>query len=77
MMHVLLDDHSFAFSDNHAIIQQCYIPESKLMKHWNTLEFHHSQEVVTSGCLKLFHIPSNENPADLLMKFLGYQEAIP
>ena len=38
------------------------------MKHWN---------VLVSGFLQLYHIPSNENPADLHMKFLGYQEAIP
>ena len=47
------------------------------MKHWNMLTFHHVQEAVTLGFLKLFHIPSNEDPADLLTEFLSYQEAIP
>ena len=44
---------------------------------WNALAFHHVQESVTSGFLKLFLIPSNENPADLLTKLLGYPETIP
>ena len=47
------------------------------MKHWNTLTFHHVQEAVTTRFLKLFHIPGNENHADLLTKFLRCQEAIP
>ena len=47
------------------------------MKHWNTLAFHDIQESIALGFLQLFHICSNENPTDLLMKFLGYQEAIP
>ena len=47
------------------------------MKCWNALAFHCIQEAVTSGFLQLFHIPRNENPTDLLAKFLGYQEAMP
>ena len=35
------DYNSSAFFDNCAIIQQSNTPESKLMKHWNTLTFHH------------------------------------
>ena len=75
-MGVPLDYHSYAFLDNWAIIQQSNIPESKLMKHWNALAFHHVRETVTLGSLQLYYIPRNENPADVLMKFLGYQEAI-
>ena len=63
--------------DNHSIIQQSNIPESKLMKHWNALFLHCIQEADASGFLHLFHIPVNESPADLLTKFLGYQDAIP
>ena len=47
------------------------------MKCWNALAFHHTQDAIASGSLELFHIPSNKIPADLLMKYLGYQEAIP
>ena len=71
MMGVPLDYHSYAFGDNCAIIQQSNIPESKLKKCWNTLAFHCIREAVASGFLQLYHIPRNENLADLLTKFLG------
>ena len=77
MMGVPLDYHSNAFRDNHTIIQQSNIPKSKLMKCWNALAFHHVQESVALAFLQSFHIPSNENPSNLLTKFLSYQEAIP
>ena len=41
MKGVPLDYHSYAFGDNHAVIQQSSIPESKLMKCWNALAFLH------------------------------------
>ena len=69
--------HSYAFRNNCAIIHQSNISESKLMKHWNTLTFHCVREAVTSGFLQLNHIPGNVIPANLHMKFPGYQEAIP
>ena len=40
MMGIPLDYHLYAFRDNHAIIQQSDIPESKLTKSWNTQAFH-------------------------------------
>ena len=66
MMGVPLDYQSYTFGDNHPVIHQRNIPESKLMKCWNTLAFHHVQEAIASGFLQLFHIPSNDNTADLL-----------
>ena len=77
MMGVPVDYHSYALGDNCLIIEQSNIAESKLMKCWNTLAFHHIQEAIALGFLQLFRIPGNENPANLLMKFFGYQEAIP
>ena len=77
MMGVVQDYHSYTFGDNCAIIQQSNIPESKLMKCWNALTFRCVCEAIASGFLKLFHIPGNENLADLVMKFFSYQEAIP
>ena len=55
MMGVPLDYQPYAFSDNCTIIQQS--PQSMLMKHWNVLTFHHVQEAIASGFLKVFHIP--------------------
>ena len=67
MLYITYDECTFglslAFGDNHAIIQQSNIPESKLMKCWNALAFHCVREAVTSGFLQLYHIPRNENPA--------------
>ena len=77
MMGVPLDYHSYAFGDNCIINQQSNIAESKLMKCQNMLAFHCIGEAIASGIIELFYIPSNENPAGLLMKFLAYQEAIP
>ena len=56
MMGSPLDYHSYTFGDNYAIIQQSNIHESKLMKHWNALAFHHVLEAVASRFLQLFHI---------------------
>ena len=70
MMGVPLDYHLFAIRDNHTIIQQSNIPESKLLKCWNALVFHCVTEAVTTGFLQLYHIPGNET-ANILMKLLG------
>ena len=40
MMGVPLDYQSYAFRDNHAIIQQSNIPKSNLLKCYNALAFH-------------------------------------
>ena len=69
MMGVLIDYQSFAFGDNHTIIQQSNIPESKLMKCWNAFTFHCIQEAIALVFLQLFHIPTNENPINLLTRF--------
>ena len=71
------DGCTYAFGDNHAIIQPSNIPKSNLMKCWNALAFHCIQEAIVMGFLQLFYIPGNEDPANLLIEFLGYQEAIP
>ena len=57
MMGVPLDYRSYAFSNNHAIIQQSIIPKSKLMTSSNMLGFHCVQETITSGFLQLFQNP--------------------
>ena len=75
-MGVPIDYHSYVFGNNHTIIQQSNIPKCKYMKHWNMCAFHHIWKLLpwdfTSNAT-----PVNDNATEFLMKFRGYQEAIP
>jgi hypothetical protein len=68
---------SYMFGDNEAVVNQGTLPHSKLSKRHFALAYHRVREAVAAGFVKFFHMPGKNNPADVLTKFLGYQEAWP
>ena len=51
------------------------ILHSSLNKCWNTLSYHKVREAIASGFICFKHIPTGENPADILTKPLSWHKA--
>ena len=77
MLGVPINGQTMAFGDNMSVIVNCSLPSSGLKKKHNAIAYHKVGEAVAAGVLKLYHIPSKENPADLLTKPLGPQAHYP
>lgn len=57
--------------DNDTVIKNATIPSSTLQKKHNAICYHFVREAVAASILRIAYIPSGENLADLLTKFLG------
>jgi len=57
--------------DNDTVIKNATIPSSMLQKKHNAICYHFVREAVAASILRIAYIPSGENLADLLTKFLG------
>ena len=65
------------FGDNQSVITSSTLPESPLSKRHVALSFHQVREAMASGMLAFIHTPGILNPADILSKLCGYQQAWP
>lgn len=65
------------FGDNLSVVTSSSVPHSTLSKRHNALAYHRVREAVAAGITKIFHIEGLKNPADVLTKHLGYQQAWP
>ena len=68
---------TYMFGDNQSVITSSTIPHSTLGKRHNDLAYHRTREAVAAGITKFYHIDGTKNPADILTKHLGYQQAWP
>ena len=66
MLGVPVAGPSILLGDNKAVIDSSMIPSYRLKKHHNVLEFHRVREEVSADIVRLYHLPSNQNPADPL-----------
>ena len=64
---------SYIFGDNKAIVDSASIPEYNLKRH-HALWFHRVPEAVASKIVKYYHIKGDDNPADVLTKFLPHHK---
>ena len=69
--------HSYLFGDNEAVINSSSQPESRLHKRHNALSYHHVRECIAAGITRFHFANSGNNPADILSKHWGYQQAWP
>ena len=74
MFRVLLDAYSWVLGDNHAIINSTMILHSSLSKCSDALSYHHCK-AVAAGICHFEHIPSSQNPSDVLTKNLPWAKA--
>ncbi len=68
---------SYVFGDNKSVITQSTLLHSQLAKRQYALAYHRVREAVAAGIIDTHHIAGKANPADILTKFLGYQEFWP
>ena len=76
-MGVPMQTQSVLLGDNQSIVTQSTVPHSTLSKRWNALSYHKVQLAISGGYLRFCHIRSEQNPADILTKYLGYSDAFP
>jgi hypothetical protein len=65
------------FGDNMSVVISTTVPHSTLAKRHNALSYHRVREAIAAGIARLYHIDGTTNPADILTKHLGYQQAWP
>ncbi|MGL4933428.1 MAG: reverse transcriptase domain-containing protein, partial [Aeromonas sp.] len=68
---------SYMFGDNQSVVTNSTVPHSKLNKRHNALAYHRVREAIAAKILKFFHIEGKNNPADVLSKHCGHQDAWP
>ena len=70
MMGIPIVGPSYMFGDNESVVISATIPESNLKKRHVALAYHRVREAVAAGIVQFYHIRSEDNPADVLTKFL-------
>lgn len=74
---VPLSGPTYMFGDNNSVILSASVPSSSLHKRHNALSYHRVREAIAAKIMWLFHISGKANPADILSKHTGHQEAWP
>jgi hypothetical protein len=74
MMGVPLEGPANVLVDNESVYKNATIPTSTLQKKHNSICYHYVREAAASGCMRIAHIPSDENLADMFTKPLGAQK---
>ena len=74
---VPVHQRSYMFGDNESVITSSTLPHSPLGKRHVALSFHRVLEAISSGMLKFIHVSGLSNPADVLSKNCGHQQAWP
>jgi len=54
--------------DDESVINSAAIPHLKMHKRWVALSYHRVRWAVAAGIIKIHHVPSKENAADMLSK---------
>ena len=62
------------FGDNQAVVESSARPHAKLHKCHTALSFHRVHEAIASKIIAFYYIKGEQNPADLLSKYWGYQQ---
>ena len=74
---VPIEDQSYMFGDNEAVVKSGSIPHSQLSKRHHALAYHFTREAVASGMVVFMHIPGEHNVADILSKHWGHSQVYP
>ena len=70
MMGVPISNSTYMFGDSQSVVTSTVIPESNLMKRHVPLAYHCVCEATAAEIVVFYHMSGNENPADVLTKFL-------
>ena len=71
-MGIPLDGPAWLFGDNNSVIISGTIPSSMLNKRHNALAYHRVRSAIAAKVMYFCYVPSQENIADVLTKFLPF-----
>ena len=71
-MGIPLDGPAWLFGDNNSVIISGTIPSSMLNKRHNALAYHRVRSAIAAKVMYFCYVPSQENIADILTKFLPF-----
>ncbi len=71
MMGIPLEGPANVLVDNETVMKNSTIPSSTLQKKHNEICYHCVREAVACGIIRVAHIPSDQNLADMFTKMLG------
>jgi hypothetical protein len=74
---VAIQGSTMMFGDNESVVNSSSLPHARLHKRHTALSFHRVREGIAAGVAQFYYIPSLSNPADILSKQWGYQQAWP
>jgi hypothetical protein len=70
MLGVQVEGPTTTYGDNMAVVLNTTVPSSLLKKKHNAIAYHRVREAIAGKIVRLAHIPSEENIADILTKTL-------
>jgi hypothetical protein len=71
---VPVNNKSFMFGDNQAVVINSSIPHSSLNKRHNALAYHRVREMIAAKILGYYWIDGKKNPADIVSKHWSYPQ---
>jgi hypothetical protein len=71
---VPVNNKSFMFGDNQAVVTNSSIPHSSLNKRHNALAYHRVREMIAAKILGYYWIDGKKNPADIVSKHWSYPQ---
>ncbi len=77
MLGMPLDGPAWMFGDNESVVKSAMFPHSSLIKQLNAWAYHHVRKAIAAKVWHFCHIPGNQNPADVLTKFLPWATSWP
>ena len=66
---------SVMFGDNESVVTSSAIPHSQLNKRWTALSYHRVREAIAAQVFEFWHVPGDENPADIVSKHWANNKA--
>ena len=69
-----VNEQDYIWGDNNSMIKSSKVPDAKLHKRHNILSLHFIRSIITRGFINLQHFKSEYSLADILTKYLGYQD---
>jgi len=71
-MGIRIDGPTWLFGDNNSVITSGTMPSSMLNKRHNALAYHRVRSAIAAKVMYFLYVPSTENIADVLTKFLPF-----
>ena len=65
------------FGDSKSVVDSSMMPHMNLHKHHRAMSFHRVREAaIVNKIIGFYHIPREDNPANILSKYWGYQHQV-